>query len=39
VDDIEYLEKKSQDAAANNTIEINQFEEFGAMIDEDDIPF
>ena len=39
VDDIEYLEKKSQDAAANNTIEVNPYEEFGTMIDEEDIPF
>jgi single-strand DNA-binding protein len=39
VDDIEYLEKKNTDAVANNTIEVNQFEDVGLSIDEDDIPF
>lgn len=40
-DDVEFLEKKKPDAAANNTAEVNPFEDFGKSIaiDEEDIPF
>lgn len=40
-DEIEFLEKKSPDAAANNTVEVNPYEDFGKSIsiDEDDMPF
>ena len=39
VDDIEYLEKKNTDAAANNTIEVDNFEDMGLSIDESNLPF
>lgn len=40
-DDVEFLEKKKTDAAANNTVEVNPFEDFGKSIaiDEESIPF
>lgn len=40
-DDVEFLEKKKPDAAANNKVEVNPFEDFGKSIaiDEEDIPF
>jgi single-strand DNA-binding protein len=40
-DDVEFLEKKKPDTAANNKVEVNPFEDFGKSIaiDENDIPF